>query len=344
MSSLIGNNAVALQRRIVGLPQQHWEPAVAHKPRLHVPGGLYHVMLRGNDGQDIFIDDSDRLRLEALVADGIERYGHRIHAYCWMGNHIHLALQVGTIPLSKIMHNISFRYTRYFNWRHQRIGHLFQGRYQAILVDADAYLLHLVRYIHLNPVRAHLVVEADSCVWSGHRVYLGLAVQPWLSVEWVLSYFSEELEQARLRYRRFVAMPKFLQIVPDFKRGTSAGRLIGNDQFARRMLNAAVTPGAAALPDLRTVCHAVCVAAGISEHAFRCRSRRRSLVQARSVAAYLVAERKAGSLADLARHLERDPANLSRSAEAVRRAADGHALKVLAQCAERILDSTIPQA
>jgi len=113
---------------------------MARKPRIHLDGALYHVMLRGNGGQSIFLSDEDRDAFEALVAQGVSRFGHRIHAYCcWMGNHVHLAIQVAETPLSKIMQNLAFRYTRWFNRREQRIGHLFQGRFKALLVDADSY-------------------------------------------------------------------------------------------------------------------------------------------------------------------------------------------------------------
>jgi len=127
---------------------------MARKPRLHVPGGLYHVILRGNGGQDIFFDDEDRYHLYLLLQHGVERYGHRIHGFCCMTNHIHLAIQVADEPLSGIMQNLSFRYTRWINKKQARTGHLFQGRYKSILVDADSYVLELVRYLHLNPVRA----------------------------------------------------------------------------------------------------------------------------------------------------------------------------------------------
>ncbi len=117
---------------------------MARKPRLHVAGGLYHVMLRGNGGQAIFFADADRYHLYLLLQEGIERYGHRVHGFCCMSNHIHLAVQVADIPLAKIMQNLSFRYTRWINQRKKRVGHLFQGRYKAILVDAEGYLLQLV--------------------------------------------------------------------------------------------------------------------------------------------------------------------------------------------------------
>ena len=123
---------------------------MARKPRLHVPGGVYHVMLRGNGGQDIFFDAEDRSHLYLLIQQGVERYRHRIHGFCCMPNHLHLVIQVKEAPLSQIMQNLAFRYTRWINTKHTRSGHVFQGRYKAILVEADRYLLELVRYIHLT--------------------------------------------------------------------------------------------------------------------------------------------------------------------------------------------------
>ncbi len=100
-------------------------------------------MLRGNGGQDIFFCPEDRYHLFILMQEGIERFGHRVHAFCLMSNHIHLVIQVSDIPLSRIMQNLSFRYPRWVNSRHKRMGHLFQGRYKALLVDGDSYLLEL---------------------------------------------------------------------------------------------------------------------------------------------------------------------------------------------------------
>ena len=146
---------------------------MARKPRLHYSGASYHVILRGNGGQDIFIDKKDRTRFYFLLQEGVERYRHRIHAYCLMTNHVHLAIQVGDVPLSRIIQNLSFRYTRYLNRRKNQVGHLFQGRYKALLIDADSYLLELVRYIHNNPVRAGMVKTAEEYPWSSHHAYLG---------------------------------------------------------------------------------------------------------------------------------------------------------------------------
>ena len=151
---------------------------MARKPRIHLPGGFYHVILRGNSGQPVFFTDEDCCRFYLLLQEGTCRFGYRIHAFFLMTNHIHLVIQVGAIPLSRGMQNLSFRYARWINWRKKRTGHLFQGRYKAVLVDGDSYLLELIRYIHLNPVRAGMVTDPEEYLLSGHRAYLGIENLP----------------------------------------------------------------------------------------------------------------------------------------------------------------------
>ncbi len=212
---------------------------MARKPRVHLPGGVYHVMLRGNGGQDVFFLDEDRYRWYLLAQEGVERYGHRIHGFCLMTNHVHLAIQVAETPLSKIIQNLSFRYTRWVNRRQRRLGHLFQGRYKAVLVDGEAYLLELVRYIHLNPVRAGLVVKPDEYPWSGHRAYLGLDTLPWLTTDWVLSQFAKRKDAARRRYAKFVADGMGEGYRAEFHGGGVDARILGDDRFAERVLRRA---------------------------------------------------------------------------------------------------------
>ena len=210
---------------------------MARKPRVHCPGALYHVTLRGNAGQTIFFNDRDRTRFYLLLQEGTERFRHRIHAFCLMSNHVHLAIQVADLPLSRIIQNLSFRYTKWVNWRQSRSGHLFQGRYKAVLVDADAYLLELTRYIHLNPVRAGLVKEAEEHPWSGHRAYLGLEAIPWLTTDWVLSQFSERQSSARRAYRRFIQEGKRESYRREYHTGSGRdSRILGDDQFIDRVL------------------------------------------------------------------------------------------------------------
>ena len=133
--------------------------SMSRKPRLYFPGALYHVLLRGNGGQAIFFEHTDYHHFYKLLAEGHARFDHRIHGFCLMNNHVHLAIQTGSQPLSPIMQNVSFRYTRWINKWQKRVGHLFQGRYKALLVDQERYLLALIRYIHLNPIRAGIVKE-----------------------------------------------------------------------------------------------------------------------------------------------------------------------------------------
>ena len=123
-------------------------------------------------GSMYFFSDADRCRMCWLIQDGVERFGHKVHSFCFMTNHIHLAIQVDKINISRVMQNLAFRYARYINRNERRIGHLFQGRFKSILVDSSHYLRKLVRYIHLNPVRAGLVNKAKTYLWSSHQSYL----------------------------------------------------------------------------------------------------------------------------------------------------------------------------
>ncbi len=173
--------------------------------RIHVPGGIYHVMLRGNARERIFFQDEDRLRLNDLVADGLERYECRLHAFCWMTNHIHAAIQVSSEPLSGLMCWLASRYARYLNRRRERTGHVFERRHRALLVTDDEYLLGLVRYIHLNPVDAGLVEDPADYPWSSHRNYCGLQKLPWLTTRAVLSCFAESVLVARRQYQKFMS-------------------------------------------------------------------------------------------------------------------------------------------
>jgi len=177
---------------------------MARKPRINIPGAFYHVMLRGNGGMNIFLDDTERTRFLLLFQEGVQCYGHKVHAFCLMDNHVHLVIQVGNTDLSKIMQNISFRYTRWFNARHKRIGHLFQGRFKALLVDEENYLLELVRYTHLNPIRVGLVEKLIDYQWSSHRAYIGIETLPWLECDMVLSRCSSDRNTARSVYADFV--------------------------------------------------------------------------------------------------------------------------------------------
>lgn len=172
---------------------------MARRPRLFAPGILYHVIVRGNYRQKTFLGARDyRAYLERLVRYR-KRFGVTVYAYCLMSNHAHLLVETGSEPLSRFMQGLQQSYTQYFNRKHHKVGHLFQGRYKAIVCEKDEYLLTLVRYIHLNPIRAKLVHRLDDYPYSGHREYCGVRVYEVLEASRVLDMLG-----GRAAYRRFV--------------------------------------------------------------------------------------------------------------------------------------------
>lgn len=283
------------------------------KPRIHYPGALYHVMLRGNAGEPVFFDESDRCRFYLLLQEGVERFGFRVHAFCCMTNHIHLALQVGEIPLSRIMQNLSLRYTAWFNRRQERSGHLFQGRYKALLIDGESYLLELVRYLHLNPVRAAVVSLPEDYPWSSHRGYLGREVLPWLTTDWSLSLFATQVSKARREYSRYVQEGLLDGHREEFQRGTCEGRILGDDRFAEEALSRAKERKRHP-PRLHDVIESVCRYYELTPDALRAPGKGRPGSEGRAWAAWLVRETPHLTLTGLGEYLGRDVATLSQAA------------------------------
>lgn len=290
---------------------------MARKPRLHIPGGLYHVMLRGNDGQNIFFTNDDRYRLFLLLQEGIVLFEHRIHGFCFMGNHIHLAVQVSDEPLSKIMQNLSFRYTRWVNKQQRRTGHLFQGRYKAILVDGQSYLLELVRYIHLNPVRAGLVKNPRDYHWSGHRAYLGDETIPWLTTDWILGLFSQETTQARQSYRRFIDLGIEEGYREEFHRGVKDARVLGDDDFLEMVYRQAAIKVFKA-PTLSQLIRVVCVEYGFKPSDLSISTRQRGPAEARAVIGLLAVDLGTASLTKIGKRFSRDVVTLSEGVKRIR--------------------------
>ncbi len=178
---------------------------MARPLRIEFAGALYHVTARGNARADIYSDDDDRQQFLTLLQNTVGRYSWYCHAYCLMDNHYHLLIETTTPTLSKGMQLLNGTYTQYFNRQHHRVGHVFQGRYKAILVQKDAHLLELARYIALNPVRARMVADASEWRWSSYRATAGLeASAAGLTTDWVLAGFADHKNEAQQRYREFV--------------------------------------------------------------------------------------------------------------------------------------------
>jgi REP element-mobilizing transposase RayT len=179
---------------------------MSRPPRLEFAGALYHVIARGNEQRDVFRDSRDREVYLRRLSYYRSRFGFRLYAYCLMSNHVHLALETGEVPLSRIVLALHGSYAQAFNRRHKRVGHLFQGRYKAFLVQKSAYLLALVRYIHENPVKAGIVREPHRFRWSSDRFYRGEPPPPWLDTRGLVDLLGEYAGSAGRRYQAFMQL------------------------------------------------------------------------------------------------------------------------------------------
>lgn len=178
---------------------------MARPLRLEFPGAVYHVTSRGNARQNIVQDNCDRSQFLTLLAHVLDRYGWLCHAYCLMDNHYHLLIETPKPNLSLGMRQLNGRYTQIYNRRHTRVGHLFQGRFTAILVEKEVHLLELCRYVVLNPVGAKLVPHPRDWAWSSYQATVGEMKSPdWLTTDWILGQFGVRAGPARERYRTFV--------------------------------------------------------------------------------------------------------------------------------------------
>lgn len=179
---------------------------MARPIRIELSGALYHVTARGDRREDIYEDDNDRRAFLDVLGQVVADFNWICHAYCLMTNHYHLVVETPDANLSKGMRQLNGVYTQYSNRRHDRTGHLFQGRYKAILVDGDSYLLELARYVVLNPVRAGMVRDPGNWPWSSYRAMMGTEAAPeWLATDGLLAAFAKRRSTARQRYMRFVA-------------------------------------------------------------------------------------------------------------------------------------------
>lgn len=206
---------------------------MARPLRIEFSGALYHVTSRGDGREDIFLDDADRGEFLAVLAESCRRFALALHAYCLMGNHYHLVVETREATLSRALRQLNGVYTQRFNRRHGRVGHVFQGRYKAILVDRDSYFLEVVRYVLLNPVRAGMVKSAGQWPWSSYRAVLGEAPCPQgLDPADLLAHFGSSAGRAREAFRRFVAAGAGASPLWE---GLTGQIYLGDERFAERM-------------------------------------------------------------------------------------------------------------
>ncbi len=178
---------------------------MARPLRIEYPGAIYHITSRGNARCAIYEDDEDRRSFIKILEDVIDRYNWICYAYCLMDNHYHLLIETPDGNLSQGMRQLNGVYTQKFNWHHGRVGHIFQGRFKAILVDRDNYLLELCRYVVLNPVRAGIVAIPEAYPWSSYRAMAGFERgYSFLNRDWILAQFGKRRRRAEKNYRDFV--------------------------------------------------------------------------------------------------------------------------------------------
>jgi len=279
---------------------------MARRPRIFAPGLLYHVIVRGNHRQRTFRRPADYHAYLDRLARYQRRYAVRLYAYCLMPNHVHLLLETGHVPLARFMQGLQQSYTQYFNRMYDQLGHLFQGRYQAIVCERDRYLIALIRYIHLNPVRAKLVRQPEEYPYSGHDVYLRGQPTELLDPAPVLGLLG-----GRGGYRRFVREGMGEGHRVDYYE-VSDQRVLGHAGFAESLRKQGMepptpTPNRSVDQTLKTLAKHL----HIDPVLLRSPDRSWAVSRARTLIAYTVVRRLGFPLTELAAHLGRDAATVS---------------------------------
>jgi putative transposase len=204
---------------------------MARHLRIEYPHAFYHVYTRGNQKQPIFLSDDDRLYFLKILGEAAERLSARFHVYCLMPNHYHFILETPLANLSQIMHFINTSYSVYLNLKHDRCGHLFQGRFKAILMDAESYARILTFYIHGNPVRKKIVSRPEDFEWSSAAAYFGVAApRCWLRMETILALFGGDRATLRAEHDRYLLGNNDMSSIPELARAERIG-ILGNDDF-----------------------------------------------------------------------------------------------------------------
>lgn len=292
-------------------------PGMARKPRLDFPGAFFHVIVRGNQRATIFHDEADYITYLNRLERDRRRDGVTLHAYVLMRNHVHLLLETGPQPLSRTMQTLQSTYSQYYNRRYGKTGHVFQGRYHAILCDRDAYLLELVRYLHLNPARLRTPVSPWTYRWSSHGAYLGQTSPVTVETAAVLDTFHRQLGPAQRAYRRFLLDGLALGHQDRFYE-TVDQRFLGDERFITEMdrrtassRNVVVSPPRV---PFRTILTAVATVYAITPRQVIAPGRQRAVVPARAMLVGLARQWSDLTVREIAQRLHRDPSMISRLA------------------------------
>jgi REP element-mobilizing transposase RayT len=288
---------------------------MSRRRRVHIRGGYYHVTLRGNHRQEIFRDPADRSALDAIARGACERTGARVIAYCWMTNHIHLVVRVDLQPLGDLMQILGSRYARYLQRRCGTTGHLFERRYHSVLLIRQEQVLHVVRYVHLNPVRAGMVSAPGDYPWSSHRCYVGAVDVPWIHPDAVLGPLAPGSAEARQVFARFCGEAVQAPEVMDTAREVLAERVV-DDVFS---VATGRRPGRTVDEIIATVCRR----ADVREEHLAEPGKNRILSRLRAEIAVTATLEGAATFTEIARRFNRDLSSITKAATRWRRRQEG---------------------
>lgn len=300
--------------------------------RIDIPGLLHHVIARGIEKSPIFLDDQDREMFLARLGPLLTETGTDCYAWALLDSHFHLLLQPHATKLATLMRRLLTGYAVVFNLRHNRAGHLFQNRYKSMVCDSDAYLLELVRYIHLNPLRAGIVAdldELDTHPWCGHRQMLGQASRSLITEDPLLSLFSSRRTDARKRYRQFVA--DGIVSVDNLSRGGKRagrndshehddvnffdGRILGGGEFVARVLTLTGQTGDNPRRTLAEIVDQVASCLGVEASRLGKPGKERDMARAKAVICYVAVREQGLRGIDIAPALAYTPAAVSHAAK-----------------------------
>jgi REP element-mobilizing transposase RayT len=285
------------------------------KPRIEFPGAFYHVISRGNKKENIFFESAGKKRFRDKLLEYRNRYKFIIYAYVFMDNHIHLLIESGDVSLSKIMQGLLQSQTQWHNKKYRTVGHLFQGRYKAILCDKDAYLIALICYIHVNPVRAGLVEDPADFAWSSHRSYLGLEKSEIVDVEFILGQLSKNRSEALHMYENLVRDYMNRGKMDEFY-GLRDKRILGNEEFYDGVMQK-VSQNVGNLDrilrdkELKDIARAISVLTGITPHELQGSKREPRIIRARALFIRLAMLFTESKKKDISAYLHRKPGSLT---------------------------------
>ena len=284
---------------------------MARKPRVHFAEAFYHVIARGNKGAKVFKNPQDYKLYLQFLKEYKKRYPFLLYAYALMPNHVHLLIEVQETPLSKIMQSLQFRYTRHYNLKYRTWGHLFQGRYKAILCEKDLYFMELSAYIHLNPVRAGLGKDPLDYPWSSYQAYSSGSVDDLLDKQTLLAQFSQTSSGARKELVRFVEARMGQGRREEFYKAKDQ-RFLGSEEFVeevrKRQGERGVYKYSLSIPEMVA---GVVSELGMAKESIYSENRNREGSFGRGVVGYLARCMAGHSLKSVAEHFGRDPVAVS---------------------------------